>query len=76
MCRIDEFARVVASDLDWANIALNIKTLAKQQGTQTTGRLAVYSAPKLKEFGPVGKLTQGGSTGGSEAVNMGMQFMA
>jgi len=31
-----------------------------------------YATPKLKEFGPVGALTQAGTTGASEAMSSSM----
>jgi len=40
-----------------------IKKLTERRGVRPAGRGATYTPPKLKEFGPVGALTQGGSIG-------------
>jgi hypothetical protein len=48
----------------------------RKEGKQhSTGR-GVYIAPKLKEFGPVGSLTQAGSMGSSESNPNGPMTMA
>jgi hypothetical protein len=62
---LDKVAILEASQADFS---MDNKKITQQRES--------YSPPKLKEFGPVGALTQAGSAGGSEAVNMGMQFMA
>ena len=49
---------------------VDIKKIAEQREAQSTGRRDAYTPPKLKEFGPVGALTQSGSTGGSEMATM------
>ncbi len=48
----------------------NIKKIAEQRDVRPAGRRDAYTPPKLKEFGPVGALTQGGSAGGSEMAQM------
>lgn len=45
-----------------------IKQLAKKYVPQPTAHLDVYAAPRLKVFGPVGALTQGGSIGQMEGA--------
>jgi hypothetical protein len=47
----------------------SIKQKSQQRCEPSADRDA-YVPPKLKEFGPVGTLTQGGSTGGSEMATM------
>ena len=49
---------------------MEIKKIAKQRNAPADARDA-YAPPKLKVFGPVGALTQGGSVG---AVEMGMSM--
>jgi hypothetical protein len=43
----------------------NIQQMTKQSNEQAAAR-DVYVPPKLKEFGPVGALTQSGTAGASE----------
>lgn len=70
MYRIDDLDKVVALNSTCENIVADIKKLAKKCLIQTAGRRAAYAAPKLKEFGPVGALTQSGTTGSSEMAAM------
>ena len=43
-----------------------IKKLTEQRDARPADRRDPYTPPKLKEFGPVGALTQGGSMGNME----------
>jgi hypothetical protein len=43
-----------------------IKKLTEQRDKQPATRREEYTAPRLKVFGPVGALTQGGSIGMAE----------
>ncbi len=43
-----------------------IKQLAKKDVPRTAAPRVAYTAPRLKVFGPVGALTQGGSIGMAE----------
>ncbi len=52
-----------------------IERKTKQRDSTLNAYRSQYSSPKLKEFGPVGALTQGGSTGGSEMRPMLMSNM-
>jgi len=53
----------------------DIKKIAEQRNARPAGRREAYTPPELKEFGPVGALTQSGSTGGKEKVAMDRQDM-
>jgi hypothetical protein len=55
--------RVAALGSNRAIIVVDIKQIAEQQDAQQTTRRDAYTAPRLKVFGPVGVLTQGGSMG-------------
>ena len=57
---------------------MNIRKLDKKrkEGKQHSAGRGVYIAPKLKEFGPVGTLTQAGSMGSSESNANGPMTMA
>ena len=44
----------------------DIKQIAEQQDAQQATRREDYESPRLKVFGPVGALTQGGSIGQME----------
>ena len=73
--RNDRLYTVAASGIDWAIIVEDIKKIAKQRNTLPAGHGATYAPPELKEFGPVGALTQGGSSGGKEMADMLKQDM-
>jgi len=45
-----------------------IKQLANKRVPQPAARRNAYASPKLKVFGPVGALTQGGSIGMMEGA--------
>ena len=45
-----------------------IKQLAKKDVPRTAAPRVAYTAPRLKVFGPVGALTQSGSTGMMEGA--------
>jgi len=47
-----------------------IERKTEQRDARPADRRDPYTPPKLKEFGPVGTLTQSGSTGGSEMAAM------
>jgi len=47
-----------------------IKKLTEQRDARPADRRDPYTPPKLKEFGPVGALTQGGTTGPNENSGM------
>jgi len=67
---------VASPGFDGAIIVVDIKKISEQRDAQPAGRRGTYTPPELKEFGPVGTLTQSGSTGGKEQVAMDMQNMA
>lgn len=75
LCRIDRFYTVAPSGAGRAIIVLDIKKIAGQRDVHPSGCGRPYTPPKLKEFGPVGALTQSGSTGGKEQAAMLMQNM-
>lgn len=54
---------------------VNINKIAEQRNARPAGSRDAYTPPKLKEFGPVGALTQGGSAGGKEQATMDMKDM-
>lgn len=70
LCQSDGLYTVPPSEADWAIIVVDIKKIAEQRDARPTGRRDTYTPPKLKEFGPVGALTQAGSTGGNEKAAM------
>ena len=47
-----------------------------QQSDERSAERGAYLPPKLKEFGPVGKLTQAGTGGTSEVMGNGMLSMS
>ena len=61
---------VASSGNDWENIVSDINKIAEQRDTLPADPRIAYVSPKLKEFGPVGALTQAGSMGGSEMAAM------
>jgi len=40
------------------------------QDVEASGRKKTYTAPVLTDYGPIGKLTQGGSFVGTDAMSM------
>jgi hypothetical protein len=52
---------VTPSECDWAIIVADIKKIAEQRDTRRVNRGDAYTPPRLKEFGPVGALTQAGT---------------
>ena len=66
LCQIDGLFKVAAPASHWATIVRDIKQIAKQRDAQQTPLRDTYAAPRLKVFGPVGALTQGGSMGQME----------
>jgi len=75
LCRSDGLYTVAPSESGWAIIVVDIKKIAEQRNARPAGRREAYTPPELKEFGPVGALTQSGSTGGKEKVAMDRQDM-
>ena len=57
---------VTPSGIHWAIIVVDIKKITDQRDGRPADCRDAYTPPKLKEFGPVGALTQGGATGGLE----------
>ncbi len=51
-------------------IVTEIERKTEQRDSLSRDHRSQYSTPTLKEFGPVGVLTQGGSGGGSEMASM------
>ena len=47
---------------------VDIKKIAEQRDERPAGPRDAYTPPELKEFGPVGALTQGGSIGQMEGT--------
>ena len=70
LCRIDDLDKMAALDSTRVNVVADIKKFAKQRVMRTAGGRSTYATPKLKVFGPVGALTQSGSTGGNEMAPM------
>ena len=75
LCRSDCLYTVTPSEIDWAIIVVDIKKITDQRDGRPADRRDAYTPPKLKEFGPVGALTQSGTTGGSEMNPMLMSNM-
>ena len=68
LCQIDGLYKVAAPVCHSAIIVQDIKQIARQRDAQQTPRRDPYVAPRLKVFGPVGALTQGGSMGQMEGA--------
>ena len=75
LCRSDQLYTVSPSGIHWAIIVVDIKKITEQRDGRPADRRDAYTPPKLKEFGPVGALTQSGSGGGSEMATMIMADM-
>ena len=52
-------------------IVVDNKQIADQKDPQQATHRDAYTSPRLKVFGPVGALTQGGSTGSKEDLSQG-----
>ena len=60
--------RVAAPALYRAIIVVYIKQIAERRDAQQVTRRDDYKSPRLKVFGPVGALTQGGTIGMREGT--------
>jgi len=67
---MDRLDKVAIPDSNQAVIVAKIERKTEQRDARPADRRDPYTPPKLKEFGPVGTLTQSGSTGGSEMAAM------
>ncbi len=74
LCQSDHLYKVTPSGTNWTFIVGEIKKIAKQRDARPANRRVAYMPPKLKEFGPVGALTQGGATGAKETSMGQMNF--
>ncbi len=57
----DRLDKIAILDSNQAVIVTKIERKTEQRDSRPSARRSHYSTPKLKEFGPVGALTQAGS---------------